>query len=210
MPESPASELPKDRAPGAPADSLPAEAGPAGSTPPDALRLDLAQLAALCVEHALELRRFLRGVLRSEELAEDALQSAFAKAIEVGHTASPASFKGWLFRVAMNEALAVRRRQKVHHRTIERLAAEERSPESRAERDSPVRGLIRWERVETVRRAIGRLTADQRQVVEMRIDQEKTFVSIAEELRLPLGTVLSRMQAALKRLRSELDDLGSR
>jgi RNA polymerase sigma factor (sigma-70 family) len=177
--------------------------GPPGQTRG---RLDLAQLAALYVEHSLELRRFLRGVLRNEELADDALQSAFAKAIEVGHTASPATFKGWLFRVAMNEALAVRRRQKLHQKMIERSAAEERLPKRRVERDSPAGGLIHLEKIETVRRAIGRLSAEQRQVVQMRIDQDKTFATIADELKLPLGTVLSRMQAALKRLRSELDD----
>jgi len=175
-------------------------------------RLDLAQLAALYVEHSVELRRFLRGVLRSESLAEDALQNAFTKAIEVGHTASPATFKGWLFRVAMNEALAVRRRQKLDQQKVQQQANEQRaawetSPKRRVEHDSPAGGLIHLEKIETVRRAIGRLSAEQRQVVQMRIDQDKTFAKIADELKLPLGTVLSRMQAALKRLRTELDEL---
>jgi RNA polymerase sigma-70 factor (ECF subfamily) len=174
-------------------------------------RLDLAQLAALYVEHWLELRRFLRGVLRSEDLAEDALQSAFTKAIEVGHTASPETFKGWLFRVAMNEALAVRRRQTVHEQKLQEQAIEQRatldrSPERRVERDSPAGGLIHAEKIATVRRAIARLSPEQRQVVQMRIDQDKAFATIAGELELPLGTVLSRMQAALKRLRNDLDD----
>ena len=198
MPDSPVPEMPPgDRAPEAPADA-PAEAS-------QDVRLDLAQLAMLYVEHSLELRRFLRGVLRSDELAEDALQSAFAKAIEVGHTVGLSSLKGWLFRVAMNEALVVRRRQKLHHKAIERRA-EELSSKRQAERDSPAGGLIRWEAVEKIRQAIGRLPAEQQQVVHMRIDQAKTFATIAGELKLPLGTVLSRMQAALKRLRNELND----
>ena len=173
-------------------------------------QFDLAHVAALYIEHSLELRRFLRGVLRSPEAAEDALQSTFAKAIEVKHTINPTSAKGWLFRVAMNQALATRRRQKVHERAVEHSAGEERSPKRQVERDSPAGGLIRWETVELVRRAIGLLPEVQQQVVRMRIDQGKTFALIAEELKLPLGTVLSRMQAALKRLRTDLDELDTK
>jgi RNA polymerase sigma-70 factor (ECF subfamily) len=58
-----------------------------------------------------------------------------------------------------------------------------------------------------VREAIERLTEDQRQVVRMRIYEEKTFAEIAEELGIPLGTALTRMRAALGRLRTELVDL---
>ncbi|NQU19940.1 MAG: hypothetical protein HQ567_01555 [Candidatus Nealsonbacteria bacterium] len=40
------------------------------------------------------------------------------------------------------------------------------------------------------------LPAKQREVVRMRIYEEKTFVRIAEELGIPLGTALARMRAA--------------
>ncbi len=39
----------------------------------------------------------------------------------------------------------------------------------------------------------------------MRIYDEKTFAAIAEELSLPLGTVLSRMQLAIRKLRLKLE-----
>jgi RNA polymerase sigma-70 factor (ECF subfamily) len=35
----------------------------------------------------------------------------------------------------------------------------------------------------------------------MRIYEEKTFATIAEELGIPLGTALARMRAALEKLR---------
>jgi DNA-directed RNA polymerase specialized sigma24 family protein len=38
----------------------------------------------------------------------------------------------------------------------------------------------------------------------MRIYEQKKFATIAEELGLPLGTVLTRMQSALKKLRQRL------
>ena len=41
----------------------------------------------------------------------------------------------------------------------------------------------------------------QRQIVHMRIYEEKTFAVIAEELDIPLGTALARMRTALAKLR---------
>ena len=46
---------------------------------------------------------------------------------------------------------------------------------------------------------------DQGQVVRMRIYEEKKFIEIATELGLPLGTVLTRMQLALRKLKKLLD-----
>jgi DNA-directed RNA polymerase specialized sigma24 family protein len=48
------------------------------------------------------------------------------------------------------------------------------------------------------------LPPEQRQVVQMRMYEQKKFITISQELGLPLGTVLTRMQAALKKLRGKL------
>ncbi len=169
-------------------------------TPADEGRIDRSVVEELYVEHAAELRAFVLGVLRDADLAADAVQATFAKAVEVGHTAREGSRKAWLFRVALNEALVIRRRQGVEERAIERLGwIGPRGGEG------PDEALVRRESVERVREALAGLPAEQRQVVEMRIYDEKTFAVIARELGLPLGTVLSRMQLALKKLRSTLE-----
>ena len=87
-------------------------------TTPEEIRIDSARVAALYVEHADDLKAFLIGVLRDRDLAADALQSTFTKTIESGHTAREESLKGWLFRVAFNEAMAIRRKQHVHQKSI--------------------------------------------------------------------------------------------
>lgn len=159
-------------------------------------RLEPGVVAALFVKHAEELRRFLMGVVRNHELAADVLQITFAKAVELGHTAREESLKGWLFRVAFNEAIAQRRRLGVQSRANTELA-------NRGLRESPTpeSHLLRWENVEQVRAALEKLPAEQREVVRMRIYEDKKFIEIATELGLPLGTVLTRMQLALKKLR---------
>jgi len=169
-------------------------------TPADDSRIDPAEVAELYAQHQAELRSFLIGVLRDSHLANDALQATFAKVVELGHTAMKESLKGWLFRVALNEALAIRRRQQMCDRVLEQVAWSR--PQAS---ESPVERVARSETVDVVRSALDELPAEQRQVVCMRIYDEKTFAAIAEELKLPLGTVLSRMQLAIRKLRQKLE-----
>ncbi|HEV3303846.1 MAG TPA: hypothetical protein VG055_29600, partial [Planctomycetaceae bacterium] len=85
---------------------------PARSDPPpnQPSRIDSAVVAALYERYADEIGLFLKGVLRNSDLAAEALQNTFAKAVESGHTAREESIKGWLFRVAFHEAALLRRR----------------------------------------------------------------------------------------------------
>ena len=54
------------------------------------------------------------------------------------------------------------------------------------------------------RAALEKLPVEQREVVLLKISEQKTFAAIAAELSLPLGTVLTRMQLALAKLRRAL------
>jgi RNA polymerase sigma-70 factor (ECF subfamily) len=60
------------------------------------------------------------------------------------------------------------------------------------------------ESVAKVQEALADLPAEQRQVVRMRIYEEKTFATIAQELQIPLGTALGRMRTALIKLKKSL------
>ena len=208
-------------------------------TPANECKIDPAVVAALYGDHAPELRNFLIGVLRNRDAAEDVMQSAFMKAIEVGHTAREETLKGWLFRVAFHEALAWRRRNAMHDKATRQMAWQGASRSGRSDQDdgqrnyrqesygqtsdgprgdgnagdayadggpldgsqSPEKILIRQELLESVRSGLNTLPPEQQQVVRMRIYDEKTFAVIAEETGVPLGTVLTRMQLALQKLR---------
>jgi RNA polymerase sigma factor (sigma-70 family) len=169
-------------------------------TTADQGRIDPAVVRALYECYADEMRLFLMGVLKNADLADEALQNTFAKAVESGHTAREESVKGWLFQVAFHEALLLRRRGQVHTRSLRQLVQRVSSEGP----DRPDDRLVRSETSEQVRRALAELPADQRQVVEMRIYEDKTFAAIADELSAPLGTVLTRMRLALKRLSRRL------
>ncbi len=165
------------------------------------VRIDPAVIAALYLEHGDELRAFLAGVLKDHDLANEALQATFIKAMEHGHNAREETRKGWLFRVAFHEALAIKRRNKMYDKNLRKMAWSRPNPENH----SPDDRLCRWETIVNVRNALDELPANQREVVRLRIYEEKTFAEIAEELKVPLGTVLTRMRLAMRKLETLFD-----
>lgn len=163
-------------------------------------RLDPAGLAELYAAHGAELRRFLTGVLRDADLAQDVAQTAFAKAMEAAGEIRAESGKAWLFQVAFREALVHKRREGVRRRSFWKLGRGATAAEQLND------GVERQEQVTRVKDALRDLSAEQQEVVRMRIYEDKTFAEIARQTGAPLGTVLSRMQLALKKLRKLLGE----
>lgn len=150
-------------------------------------------------EHGAELFRFVFGVVRDVELANDVVQTSLAKAIESGEMAGLASPKSWIFRVAYHEAITARRRLGT------RKAAQQRLADLRpALSPRPDDRLLRDETVEAIRSALLGLPEEQQRVVRQRIYDEKTFAEIARDSGVPIGTVLTRMRRALERLRRSI------
>lgn len=172
-------------------------------------------VAELYAQHGEKLRAFLYGVLRNVELASEALQNTFRQAVRALPEGTPDGIRGWLFRVAYNEAMLIRRKARVASDALQRMV-ESRAVETpgggsggeTAQRiaDDP---LVKRETIERVHRALENLPRDQRYVVEQRIYGEKTFAAIAEELDVPLGTVLTRNRLALEKLRAALSETES-
>jgi RNA polymerase sigma-70 factor, ECF subfamily len=153
-------------------------------------------------EHGGELRRFLLGVLRDPQAVADAMQAALVKAIEQGHTARDDSRKAWLFRVAYNEALAIRRREA----TTERILATAVWHVATEERETAADSATRREQTAAVRAAVAGLSADLQAVVRLRIHENLTFAEISARLEIPLGTALTRMRSALAKLKAALEE----
>jgi RNA polymerase sigma-70 factor (ECF subfamily) len=166
---------------------------------------DPPQQAPIDIEAAYEqysqpIHHFLAGVLRNESLVADALQATFLKLMQRGDSVRDKSaLKSWLFQVAYNEAMVLKRKSGVVSRHKEKVAwwidcVREAPP-------SPTEISMRAEQVRLVREAIGELSIDQQAVVRKRIYEGLKFREIADELNVPLGTVLARMQSSLKKLR---------
>jgi RNA polymerase sigma-70 factor, ECF subfamily len=165
----------------------------------DPARLDPAEVEALYACHAAELRVYLTGLLRDPELAADVLQATFLRVVELGHTASRDSARAWLFRVAHNEAIDRRRRQVAEGKSLNQSAWWKRKRPA-----DPEELFSQEETIARVRQAIERLPIEQQCVVQQRIYDGLTFAEIASKSGLPLGTVLTRMRIATRRLADAL------
>jgi len=177
------------------------------SSKPTSAPFDQARAKLIYEEHAVGLSRFLLGLLRNEAAAADALQTTFIRLLEKGHMVQQQdSIKSWLFRVAYNEAMLIRRRESIGRKHAEGVAwkvqmqgSADHGTDDRLSQS--VHFAIRQEDIKQVREALLRLPDNQRIVVEKRIYDGLKFREIADELNVPLGTVLARMQAALKKLK---------
>jgi RNA polymerase sigma-70 factor (ECF subfamily) len=148
------------------------------------------------------------GMLGREDDARDAAQETFIAAYRnLGNFRGEAKVSSWLHRIAVNQCLTVKRRDK--SRSEEYLDDEK----SEAERifiasasASPGNAAERSERLQIVRRAVDALPTELRQVVVMKEFEEMTFQEISETLEIPLSTVKSRLYTALKQLRRRLEN----
>ena len=85
--------------------------------------VDRARVESAYQEHAISLKRFLLGVLKDDAATADALHSTFIKLMEKGHLIEQeSSLKSWLFRVAFNEAMLVKRRNATKRKHAESVA----------------------------------------------------------------------------------------
>ena len=71
---------------------------------------------------------------------------------------------------------------------------------------SRIRVLASSQLESRVRNALAVLSEDQLRVVELSFFEEKAHAEIAQTLRIPLGTVKSRLRLAMNRLRGLLGD----
>lgn len=147
------------------------------------------------------------GMLGREDEAGDAAQEAFIAAYRnIGNFRGEAKVSSWLHRIAVNQCLTTKRRQKSRS---EEYLDDENDAEARvfvaAASYSPKNVAEKGERLNIVRQAVGALPVELRQVIVMKEFEEMTFQEISETLELPLSTVKSRVYTALKQLKMRLE-----
>lgn len=147
------------------------------------------------------------GMLGREDEAKDAAQEAFINAYRnLDKFRGDAKVSSWLHRIAVNQCLTKKRREKTRSETF---LDEEKNEEERffvaPEKQTPSHQFESNEKTRTVRQVISSLPEDLRQIVIMKEFQEMTFQEISETLELPLSTVKSRLYTALKQMRMKLE-----
>lgn len=185
--------------------------------PPDSDEQLLARLRAgerelfgtLVRRYERELFGYLRRYLGDDDLADDVFQNTFVqvyrkiKQYEPGRPARP-----WLYAIATNQAIdALRRRNRRADQRADAVTAPDEEGQARplfellpASGDAPPDAADRTEQRELVRAAVERLPDLLRQVVLLAYFQGLKYRDVADALDIPVGTVKSRLHAALAKL----------
>ena len=156
-----------------------------------------------------ELYGYLRRYLGDAELADDVFQNTFLQVFtkirqyELGRPVRP-----WLYTIATNQAIDALRRASRH----QALSLDQEREELRGadmpqllgfletRGPSPLEHVQGEERRQLVRAGVERLPAFLRQVVILAYYQGLPYKDIADVMGIPVGTVKSRLHAALMRL----------
>lgn len=164
----------------------------------------------LMARYEREIYSFLRRYIGSNALAEDAFQGTFLMVhLKCSQFDESRRVRPWLYAIATNQAIDVQRRNK-RHRMASLDGPGQSSPGnwepgSWAEKmtdslPNPLDEAAQSEYREWVRGAIRSLSDSLRQVVELVYFQGLRYRETAEALDIPVGTVKSRMHAAVTRL----------
>jgi RNA polymerase sigma factor (sigma-70 family) len=157
--------------------------------------------AALIDRHLAPVKRRIASVVRNAADADDVLQETLLKVWRRLSTfRSESSFRTWLTRVAINEALQSYRREQ--RRPLCQALDDLDIVDSQGE--SPHQSLVRVEVTKAVRSAIVRLRAKDKQVLILRDLQQFSERETAQCLRSSIPAVKARLFRARLMLRAEV------
>ena len=170
-----------------------------------ASRQDRAAFASLFSHFAPRVKAFImRGGTDAEaaqEVAQEALIMVWRKAASFDRTRASAAT--WIYTIARNKRIDLVRR------TARPIDTEDWLVVYAPEEEDADKSILAGQTYTRVKELLGDLPKDQLVVIRKAFFEDKTHTAIAEELKLPLGTVKSRIRLALRRLREVWEEHGS-
>lgn len=174
---------------------------------------DVAAFEPLVEKYRQRVWRLAYNLLRDREEAWDVAQEAFIRAYQALPTfRGQSAFYTWLYRIVMNVAADRARARGARGRAFgtERVPEEDWErvlPDQSRTEESPDAVAARHEQRQKIMRALDALPEHHRRIVVLSDLQGLSYREIAETLDIPMGTVMSRLHNARKRLREALKPL---
>jgi len=167
---------------------------------------DARALDELFRRHRTTAYRVSYRLLSNEADALDAVQEGFANALaNLSKFRGGSSFKTWLLRIVSNASVDLgRQRQRRDSRYTATVADDHMN--LIADQPPPEAGLERADLRERLKVALAAIPELQRQTFVLHIDGQLSYQEVAEALDISIGTVMSRIFYARKRLQTLLAD----
>lgn len=144
---------------------------------------------------------YARWLTKNQTEAEDVVQDACVRAIRYLSSLRDDDARSWLFAIVRNTWYSrVSRRAN----PMEALALQTETGQPYDETLDPEERLLQQHTVTLVRAAIEQLPVDFREVIVLREMEGLSYKEIAGIMRVPIGTVMSRLARARERLAAAL------
>ena len=163
----------------------------------------------LVESNRMRIFRMARTIAHSHEDAEDVIQQSFHKAfVHLRSFEGRSSFSTWLSRIALNEALMLRRsNQRLRHLSIDDATATDSAApilEIADSRPNPEHSYFQRERQCLLVSAINELKPGMRAVLQISDLDEQSVLDTARILGMSVSAVKSRVRRGRKELRKKL------
>ena len=172
---------------------------------------DMLAFEELVARHRDKIYARAYSMMRNEEEAVDLSQEAWVKAWQrLAQFQGDSSFATWLTRIVINLCLDQIRRQKRHRaESIEAMDDESGGVERQMEPiiTNPTERLERGELRKRIDEAMSKLSNEHRTVLVLHEFEEMEYKEIAKVMGCSIGTIMSRLFYARRRLASLLQDL---
>jgi RNA polymerase sigma-70 factor (ECF subfamily) len=159
-------------------------------------------MRVLYARHHVRVFRFILGIVKDRATAEDLISEVF---LELWR--QPARFEArcavatWLLSIARHKALSALRTRRVHAPLEEAVHVADAAPSPEAIVSIDKRGA-------TIRRCLGKLSHEHREIIDLAYYHQKSVEEIADTVGIPVATVKTRMFHARRRLGALLAKAG--
>jgi RNA polymerase sigma-70 factor (ECF subfamily) len=174
---------------------------------------EVAAFEPLVEKYRQRVWRLAYNMLRDREEAWDVAQEAFIRAYQaLPSFRGQSAFYTWLYRIVMNVAADRARSRGAQGRAFgtERVPEEDWErvlPDQNAGDEAPDAAAARREQRQKIVQALDTLPEHHRKIVMLSDLEGLSYREIADTLEIPMGTVMSRLHNARKRLRDALKPL---
>jgi len=162
---------------------------------------ELASFEAMMLPHMDAAHNLARWLLRNEQDAQDIVQEAYLRAFKSFSGFHGSNGRAWLLTIVRNTAYTLLKKNRAADLTT---TFDEEVHASGRESVSPAAILEHAEDAELIKNAMNELPAEFREILTLRHQEELSYQEIGEILKIPTGTVMSRLARARAKLREYL------
>jgi RNA polymerase sigma-70 factor, ECF subfamily len=171
------------------------------SEPDHAERAELASFEQTMLPHLDAAHNLARWLLRNEQDAQDVVQEAYLRAFKSFSGFHGSNGRAWLLTIVRNTSYTLLKKNRAVDLTT---TFDEEIHATDHESASPATILEHAEDVELIGKAMDELPAEFREILILRHQEDLSYKEIGEILRIPPGTVMSRLARARGKLKEYL------